>query len=124
MWIFMSDSFLSVVNHKNPKMLTVRARVAGDIENVFPKAKVAHTPKRDYYYRTTLPREQVAKAIADSVAKIDYNNFKNSVSDNGRHNALLECWTAMWKWGRGIFDIEAANDKADNDWWLNGEIRR
>ena len=62
--LFMSDSFLGVVNHNSPKSSTVCARVAGDIEAVLPRAKVPHTPKRDYMCRTTLSREEVASLIA------------------------------------------------------------
>ena len=40
MWIFLSDSFLSIVAHRDkPGVLLVRARRAGDIEAVFPDVK-------------------------------------------------------------------------------------
>lgn len=52
MWISLSDSFLSIVALEgpaaDPAQLLVRARVAGDIERVFPTAMVTHTPKHDY----------------------------------------------------------------------------
>jgi hypothetical protein len=41
MWVFLNDSFLSIVAHRTePGVLLVRARTAGDIEAVFPQAHV------------------------------------------------------------------------------------
>jgi hypothetical protein len=99
MWLSLSDSFLSIVAlagpTANPRQLLIRARVAGDIERVFPEATVAHTPQADYACRTTLPRTRVATALAAAVQAIAYPNFKNSVSDQARHDAYLTCWEAM-----------------------------
>ncbi len=100
MWLSLSDSFLSIVALEgpaaDPARLLVRARVAGDIERVFPAATVTHTPKHDYAYRSTLPRTVVATALAAAVEAINYTNFKNSVSDRARHDAYFECWDAMY----------------------------
>lgn len=99
MWIMMSESFLSIVAFKSnppqPDMLHIRARVEGDIERVFPYAKVERTPRRDYMYRTTLPRSVVDAAISEQIARIDYGNFKDSVPDEQRHDRYMECWVAM-----------------------------
>ena len=44
MWIMLSDCFLSIVSKDcGPAELLVRARRAGDIEKVFPNAKVTRT---------------------------------------------------------------------------------
>ncbi len=100
MWVSLSYSFLSIVAldgpAADPAQLLVRARVAGDIERVFPTAAVTHTPKADYAYRAILPRTVVATALAAAVQAIDYTNFKNSVSDPARHDAYFECWDAMY----------------------------
>jgi hypothetical protein len=99
MWLSLSDSFLSIVALAGPTAdpghLLVRARVAGDIERVFPTATVTHTPKADYAYRTALRRTAVATALATAVHAIDYTNFKNSVPDRARHDAYFACWEAM-----------------------------
>lgn len=96
MWIHMNDAFLSVVAHRtDERMLLVRARVAGDIERVFPGVAVGETPDADYRFRTLLPREVVAGAVAAAVGCIDYDNFKNSVADDDRHAAYSDCWYAM-----------------------------
>ncbi len=98
MWIALPTSFLSVVAPRSalhgPHLL-VRARAVGDIERVFPHARVAHTPKSDYAYRAGLPRTLVAETLAASIEAIDYPNFKDTVRESDRHNAYLESWLAM-----------------------------
>ena len=97
MWIALSDGFLSIVKDaKNRKRLLVRARRAGDIESVFPGAKVTFTPNSDYAYRARIARRTVSKALADRIERIDYPNFKDSVSDIELHNAYLTFWGVMW----------------------------
>ena len=96
MWIFMSDSFLSIVAHRTkPQILLVRARVKGDIERVFPSAKVQRTPNADYLYRAEVNAGKVGARIAESIVDIDYDNFKNSIRDADRHDACMEVWSTM-----------------------------
>jgi hypothetical protein len=104
MWIVLNDAFLSVVKHRNPNMLLVRARKEADLEAIFPSAKITHTPQRDYQYRCVVSREAVKKALAFEVDRIDYDNFKNSVEDNERHDAYSAIWSTMFSWARGGFE--------------------
>lgn len=102
MWIFANDAFLSIVAHRNPDRLWVRARRAQDIRNVFPDAAVAHTPGRDYAYRSAIKRKTVERAMAQEIRRIDYTNFKDSIEDEARHDACSEVWSVMMRWGRGM----------------------
>jgi len=93
MWVCLSNAFFSIVDPEDgSNNLRVRARRKGDIERVFPKAKVERTPGRDYLYRAHIDRDLVAQAIADQVRSIDYNNFKNSVRDDKLHSAYGSFW--------------------------------
>lgn len=95
MWIFLKDAFFSIVTcPKNDRLLTVRARVPGDIERVFSRAKVYPTPDRDYAFRAFIPRHVVARAIAHEVMTIDATNFKASVKEDFRHDAYMRVWGA------------------------------
>ncbi len=99
MWVFLSDAMLSIVEKPGDAKagtLTVRARVAGDIERVFPDAKVIEGAGTDYAFRATVPREKVAKAMHDAVMGIGYGNFKAQVRDRQRHDAYMRCWQAMF----------------------------
>jgi hypothetical protein len=41
MWIFCESGFYSIVQHEDdPNTLIVRARIKGDLERLFPRAKV------------------------------------------------------------------------------------
>ena len=96
MWIMTNNSYLSMVSKDcGPSKLLVRARRAGDIEKVFPDAKVTRTTNRDYLYRAALPRNVVKQTLAAMIDKIDYPNFKDSVEDSSLHAAYVGVWCAM-----------------------------
>lgn len=95
MWIYLNNSFLSIVqNDQDADLLHVRARKKDDIEAVFPNASVKFTPTGDYKYRTDVRRENVANALHRMAATIEYTNFKNSVKDHQRHDAYMDTWSA------------------------------
>lgn len=108
MWIMLNDAFISVVAAQADSLrragieddprdwLSVRARKAGHIERVFPKATVMSWPGRDYAFRAFVPRWRVMEVIALRVQGIDYPNFKDSVRDRGLHDAYLDVWSVMW----------------------------
>lgn len=104
MWIMFNDAFLSIVDPdgaysggKGPSgdKLLVRARIAGDIEAVFPRARVTKTPERDYLFRALVSREDVCKALVERTCSLDYKNFKGSVPDQKRHEAYAGVWGVM-----------------------------
>lgn len=98
MWIFMNDSMLSIVEDHTDRTgntLLVRARIQGDIESVFPNAKVRKGEGTDYLYRASINRSEVAMAILNRVTEIDYGNFKGSVKDDDRERAYMNVWIKM-----------------------------
>ncbi|MBL0245043.1 MAG: hypothetical protein IPQ22_13960 [Rhodoferax sp.] len=96
MWIFTSKSFISVVQKPgDTDLLTVRARIKGDIEAVFPDAKVEVNKGTDYKYRDKVPRQEVATALHDQVMALTYSNFKNTVKEKKHHSAYMNVWSAM-----------------------------
>lgn len=96
MWIFTSDSFLSIVSKDcQPDELLVRARREGDIEAVFPNAKVQKTVGNDYLYRARIKRTVVAAAMTKQVEQLAYSNFKSSIRDDQLHSAASRVWSVM-----------------------------
>lgn len=94
MWIYLSDSFLSIVKPKGKKdVLLVRARIKKDIQRLFPDAEIIETLLSDYRYRAFLSVKEVADAVARQVRGIDYDNFKDSVGGR-RHFIYLDVWRA------------------------------
>jgi chorismate mutase len=101
MWIFLSDAFVSIVAPQPGRgvdpaeFLIVRARVAGDIEAVFPDADVTENQGTDYKFRAVVPRTEVADRLAEEARSITYMNFKDTVTTQRRHDAYLRVWRAM-----------------------------
>lgn len=100
MWIFMSNSFLSIVDKGDPSgaTLLVRARKKGDIERMFPDAQVVEGAGTDYKYRARIEREAVAQAVAEAIRSVRYPNFKSTVNDRQRHDAYVDVWQAMYRY--------------------------
>lgn len=97
MWLFLNDAMLSIVQKPDDKdTLTVRARIKGDIEAVFPDAKVVEGEGTDYRFRAKVPRVVVARAMADRVMSLSYGNFKSSVKNRHRHDAYMDVWDVMY----------------------------
>jgi hypothetical protein len=96
MWIFLNDAFLSIVSKDCARdELLVRARRKGDVEKIFPGARVVRNEEADYLFRAVVKRSEVAKALRGEVQRITYPNFKDSVADDALHNAYLRVWAAM-----------------------------
>lgn len=96
MWIMLSDCFLSIVSKDcGPDELCVRARREGDIERVFPNAKVTRYTKSDYLYRAIVKRSQVQHEIGIRINAINYSNFKDTVEDEQLHELYLDVWLIM-----------------------------
>lgn len=96
MWIFMNDSFLSIVRHRTKAgHLLVRARVAGDIERVFGGIEVEHNSSGDYPFRAVISDLVVMNMINLRITCITYDNFKDSVPDSRRALAYHEVWNIL-----------------------------
>lgn len=97
MWIFTTRGFVSIVAYP-PAMLDfmVRARFKRDIEALFPGISAVETPDRDYRYRALVPKHLVTEVIADAVADINYENFKDACPED-RHDVYLDVWCDMYR---------------------------
>jgi hypothetical protein len=96
MWITTTKGFFSIVKYDGDTThFIVRSRVKGDIEAMWPDARVVSWPDRDYAYRARIPIGQVAEAIDLAVQDISYSNFKNAVIDKRRPHDYGLVWLAM-----------------------------
>lgn len=96
MWIMLNDCFFSIVNKDCARdELMVRARRPGDIEKLFPEAKVTEYTASDYHYRAAVKRDAIGAALVGELGRVTYSNFKNSVDDRPLHDAYLKVWSAM-----------------------------
>lgn len=112
MWIQLNNCFFSIIeDDKNEMNVWVRARRKGDLEKFFNEIdklayqnyflgekewpEIIHTPKRDYLYRISLPKNMVAVILSRKVMEIDYHNFKASVADEELEEAYYNVWGAL-----------------------------
>ena len=100
MWVFLNNSFLSIVENRNNKEeLLVRSRVRGDIDKIFPNSNIFEMENSDYKYRSYIKKIEVSEKIREIVTNINYDNFKNSISksEDQRHSSYLNVWNEMRK---------------------------
>ena len=100
MWVFLNNSFLSIVENRNNKEeLLVRSRVRGDIDKIFPDSNIFEMENSDYKYRSYIKKIEVSEKIREIVTNINYENFKNSISksEDQRHSSYLNVWNEMRK---------------------------
>lgn len=96
MWLMLNTAFVSIVKKDcAADELMIRARRKGDIERIFPDAKVTRYTKSDYLYRAPVKTSVVIEAMKREVEAIDYSNFKDSVDDKDLHDAYLDVWHVM-----------------------------
>jgi hypothetical protein len=106
MWLVTTFGFYSVVRKpwdRDRGTLTVRARAREDLEALRAKylptlGEVAEDESADYRFRAQAPCEDVAKAFADAVGDIDYDNFKAAISERmgfARERIYHDAWRAF-----------------------------
>lgn len=102
MWITTKFGYFSVVQKPGEKLLTIRARVRGDLENLqqcyLPKLKIVEGAGTDYPYRAKVSHKAFANAVKKMVLDIDYRNFKEVVADEqgvGREMVYARVWSVL-----------------------------
>ena len=103
MWLVTTNGFLSIVEDRDDcRNLQVRARVAEDITEHFPRAKVFTVDGADYRYRALVKRREVANRLRRYVMdELDYDShfkdiaLRTSPKNEARHDAYYGTWTAM-----------------------------
>ena len=105
MWIFTTVGFFSVVQKPGNSFLTVRARVASDLNGLREKympelSETISSQGTDYPCRATISHEDFAKGMEKIVKDIHYSNFKAEVEakmGSKRELIYLEVWSTLRK---------------------------
>jgi hypothetical protein len=94
MWLCFNNAFISVVaDRNNSQRLLVRARRIEHLKNLFGSdTQILTGAGSDYKYRTFVARSVVADLARETLLKIDYDNFKNSVLDETLHGLYADFW--------------------------------
>jgi hypothetical protein len=104
MWIFTTIGFFSIVQKPRTDFLTVRARVASDLDNLRKEFMPKLSPTiegagSDYPFRATISHKDFGAGLAKMGEGIKYPNFKDAVGDQmGRHReqAYHKVWHALF----------------------------
>ena len=105
MWLFTNIGFFSVVQKSQTNFLTIRARVASDLDSLrqkyLPGLSITTTKGgTDYPYRATISHAEFAAGLARMGEAINYSNFKNEVAKkmgSRRSHAYHKVWDAMFE---------------------------
>jgi hypothetical protein len=107
MWIISPEiGFFSIVQKPEDVptgTLTVRARVASDLDDLRAKylpelSPTRSTPRADYEFRATAPQPAVARALAAMCNDIDFENVKSraaEVQGEARELVYHRVWDAL-----------------------------
>lgn len=96
MWVFTNKGFISAVAHRTKRgHLMVRARRLDHLQAIFPGIEVHQTNNADYKYRVTIHRDLLAAVMNKEIDGMQYDNFKNSISDHSYHDACSQVWRVM-----------------------------
>jgi 8-oxo-dGTP pyrophosphatase MutT (NUDIX family) len=107
MWLITPTGFFSIVckpGDMKAGTLTIRARVKSDLDALRQQClpslgMVTENEGTDYPYRAKAKRSEVAKALAQMVERLDYDNFKNEVAEKQGHHrakAYHEVWDVLY----------------------------
>ncbi|NYT60625.1 NUDIX hydrolase [Alcaligenaceae bacterium] len=108
MWLLTPLGFFSIVQKGNDQAqgtLTVRARVASDLDNlrqsVLPSLSATVSGAgTDYQFRASAPRDDVARALGELALHTTYSNFKDEVAKRqGKARAALyhDVWNVLYR---------------------------
>jgi hypothetical protein len=112
MWLFTPIGFFSAVRKPGDARLTIRARVAADLEALRARYAPSLSPTvahagTDYAYRATIDPAAWAVALSNMALDVDYPNFKDEVArrqGTKRAHVYGEVWSAM-------LDLESASGR-------------
>jgi 8-oxo-dGTP pyrophosphatase MutT (NUDIX family) len=104
MWLFTTFGFFSIVRKREENELTIRSRTHGDLVRLIATylpdlgEPIKHQGT-DYPWRVRCQAHQIAKVVEQLTQEIEYDNFKNEVSDIlGSDRALRygKVWQALY----------------------------
>src|SRR5271165_7544223 len=86
MWLFTKLGFFSIVQKPNDELLTVRARVATDLDSLRKEFMPQLSPTisgegTDYPFRAKISHHDFASGVSKLSEAINYSNFKNEVAN-------------------------------------------
>lgn len=118
MWLFTTVGFFSVVQKPNDGFLTVRARVAEDLEKLREKympelSQVVVGGGVDYPFRATIDHDSFALGLSKIAVDIHYSNFRDEISrvmGSHREQVYNQVWKVLMR-----LETEPVGFESDDD---------
>ncbi len=109
MWIASKNGFFSIVQHRDDQeQVLVRARVKKDLAEIFPEARILHTPGGDYHWRVFSSKKEMGEILLRQMEELDYPNFKGKIAKTPNQADKLDAyhhiWSIMHDYGLKKFD--------------------
>jgi hypothetical protein len=112
MWILTTVGFFSVVQKRGDSFLTVRARIASDLDHLRKKympelSGTVMGQGTDYPYRATISHDNFTRGMVKLMRDIRYSNFKNEALKKmgGKRE---EVYSKVW---HDLQDLEGLTNK-------------
>lgn len=93
MWIFTTRGPMSVTAGRSGEGLHLKGRRRADLEQIVAPEAV-YERDGDYPFHASLSREELKTWLSEEVDRIDYTNFKGSLSDD-LYPVYLRIWFVM-----------------------------
>lgn len=94
MWLVLNKGFLSIVNKEGGYV--VRSRIKDHLLTYFPDFEIEEHTGTDYQYRIRLTKSQLDYFFMNLSEEINYENFKNSITDSKIKKFATNIWTLGW----------------------------
>ncbi len=102
MWLFTTIGFYSIVQKPGQDCLTIRARVAADLnrlrEQYLPDLSPTEPEVVDYPFKATISRESLMRGMEKIIGDINYNDFQTEVVRRmgfEREHIYTEIWDVL-----------------------------
>jgi 8-oxo-dGTP pyrophosphatase MutT (NUDIX family) len=104
MWLFTTLGFFSIVRKNGDNELTIRSRTHGDLLRLITTylpdlGEPVNYEGTDYPWRVRCQAHEIAKVVEQLTQEIEYDNFKNEVSDiqgAARAHRYGKVWQALY----------------------------
>ncbi len=124
MWLFTTVGFFSVVQKPNDRYLTVRARVAEDLEKLREKympelSAVILGGGKDYPFRATIDHENFGRGLSQIAEDISYDNFRDEIArvmGNQREQVYSQVWKVLMRLEHEPHDNPSNGDGQTRIW--------
>tara|TARA_R110002072_G_scaffold44161_6_gene123825 strand:- start:1010 stop:1327 length:318 start_codon:yes stop_codon:yes gene_type:complete len=97
MWLFLSNGFFSVVNHRDlDEHVLIRARRRKHITDTFGDENIYVLKNADYPFRLNLSKGEFVGVLYNYIDDMEYGNFKRSIKNSKFAVMCANVWREIY----------------------------